>query len=494
MRALVVSTWSLSLGLIAASAACTVEESPTPSEQIGQPIISGTLDDSTANDAVVQLSSNQGRCTGTIFQKSATYTWILTAAHCVPTSTVSIGFNGQSPSATYQVEAYAMDERYGDGEGMFSLYYDVALVRVEGSIPNVVPIQLADANDGLTPNTSVTSYGYGSTTGYNTGNNRRRYSIARNIAELDANVIVYDQSDNKGICAGDSGGPVVLGTGSNRRVVGVHSTVSNTPGQEQCFGQANSMRVSARRDFIDAVLNGTARPGLNACQTCLETSDNSSACQQKRQRCQSDSDCSSLRSCINNGGGVACLDQHPRGVGPYIDFLDCGCSDTCGSQCGGDQFCSTSAKCGVAFNSATYTTCVQNNCCAEADAAAADGLGYICLGDPNASGCSTSEKYQAFVSCTAENCERRGSSSSSGGSSSSSSGSEEPTEEEGDDDGDDESSSSSSSSGTSKKKAKDEGGCAVAAVGADDSPFPAGAGALFGLGLIAAARRKRNAH
>ncbi|RYZ57433.1 MAG: trypsin-like serine protease, partial [Proteobacteria bacterium] len=58
-------------------------------------------------------------------------------------------------------------------------------------------------------------------------------SVAMTVSQLDSIDIVYNQS-TKGICSGDSGGPIVAGG----KVVGIHSRVQGQSQQQLCNGTA----------------------------------------------------------------------------------------------------------------------------------------------------------------------------------------------------------------------------------------------------------------
>lgn len=488
---------ALSLPLALGLAACGADDAPpegaAPLELATQPIINGAVDNAAANDAVVGLRTNGGACTGTVFKIEGNVTWILTAAHCIGSDMeVSVGPDYENPSSLYRGTG-TPDARYGDGQELSSYPYDVGIVKVNGAIP-VTPISLADASDGLAQGSVVRSYGYGTTVGYNSGvPNSQRHTIERPISSLTATYIVYNQSDESGICAGDSGGPVVSGAGAARRLVGVHSNVGNPNGNEPCFGEANSVRVSSRFDFIDAVLNRTPLPQPSSCQVCSTNASSSSTCEQKRTRCVNDDDCMTLAQCLQgartDGAVNACITQRPNGVGPYVDFVECGCSDVCVDECVGDSACSGVAKCGIAFTGiigGTLTKCIEANCCDQADAASADGEAYVCLTESApAASCTGNAKFAAYKACMDANCEKSGSSSS--GSPGSSSGGEDVAD---DDAGGDVASFSSSSGSGKKKTTTTTTGCAVSGAGGS-TPGGAGLGLALGAAALLRARRRR---
>lgn len=445
-----------SLGLVVSLSACAEPET-APSAQQQQPILNGAVDSAAANDAVVLLHlAGGGGCTGTVFKIENDVSYILTAAHCTPARRAQVGSDMTDPVDLFDVASSTADVRYGDGESFDATQYDIAVLRVNANM-NVTPIALAGASDGLSTGANVKSYGYGRTLGYQVeDDNTDRRVVDRPVAALDRVTIQYDQSDETGICAGDSGGPVVFGAGAERRVVGVHSNVANSSGQEECHGIANSVRVSSRLDFVNAVLDGTPLPQLSACQSC--TRNSTARCERKWDTCRSDGDCRSLLQCLQSASTVAaqneCYEEEPLGVGPLNDYLECTCADACPTECAEDASCTDVPACGIRFTGSggtRYTRCIEANCCDEADAASADGLGYVCLNDPTAEGCADNAKFQALEACSLEKCaaERPG-----GGSSSSSSGAEpapEPEEE------------APPAPTASSNESKDEGGCTMTA-------------------------------
>lgn len=495
MRAFVlpsVVAFGLAVSVVACGTAVDDPVEPAPIATGTQPILGGTADNATSNNAVVQLffqtPQGGGGCTGTVFKIEGNVSWILTAAHCVngPTQ-VFVGPDSDYPSAQFNSSKVVKDVRYGDGDQVGNLPFDIGIIKVNANV-GVTPIELAPEGDGLAAGAQVTSYGYGSTDYYQSNNqNSQRYSIGRAIASLSATNIVYDQRDQKGVCAGDSGGPVVSGTGSARRIAGVHSSVGNPGGSEPCYGEANSVRVSSRYDFINAVLDGTPLPQPSACQTCSGDAQSSNTCSRKRQRCLNDSACSALAECLQTTDANTCIAQHPEGVGPFIDYQECGCADVCADQCAGDAACANVAKCGVEFGGAQgskLTTCIEASCCAEADAAAADGVAYLCMTDDNpAASCNSNTKYAAYKACIDTNCAKKGSSSSSG----------EPVVEEPSGDDDDAADDDATSSGAPKKKTTTTtSGCSITGTGASsNSGTSTGAGLLLGVAVLARGLRAR---
>lgn len=511
MRTFLASTITLA-GFAACLAACSTdldETTPPTTQQAEQPIVNGSAD--TTTGAAVFVYSETGGCTGALFKvdRSRDLAWVLTAAHCVlnqqqtqlvvPQGVVITKDYATDPDSIF-IEAVraTYDQRYNSSD-----QYDFAVVTLRG-IPDdaVLPplLELTGASDGLATGQTVTSIGFGVTNAAGTQENSRRNRISKPIAALNSIDITYNQSQS-GICYGDSGGPVISQSG---KVVGVHSRVGQS-GSGPCNGTGISARLTGALSWVNGVVSSdqsSPPAGISECDRCSRNADyGDTVCRQKRDACQSNADCRSVLDCLadarTQSAQTACINSKPNAAGAIYDYYSCACLDLCTDVCQSDSNCQGWAanKCG-AINYGDVKECAEANCCEEMDAVSADPQGYGCMTGSITSGCEGNSKVQAIYSCMEDACGGIDGTSSSGGKSSSSSGGRSSSGDgDGDDDdnGDGDENGSSSSSGSSKKKKSDEGGCTVASVGANGSAFPGGAGALLGLGLIAAARRKRHA-
>ncbi|RYZ57434.1 MAG: trypsin-like serine protease, partial [Proteobacteria bacterium] len=275
--------------------------------------------------------------------------------------------------------------------------------------------------------------------------NSTRRTVSMTVAQLDSIDIVYKQS-TKGICSGDSGGPIVAGG----KVVGIHSRVQGQSQQQLCNGTAYSVRVSAVLPFIDGVVaSDVASPpaAVDSCDRCVRNSDyGDTVCRQKRDRCTANADCGKLLTCLQEAGASsskqsACFTANPKAQGMLFDYYACSCNDLCTAECSTNASCQDWAeqKCG-SIGLGDLASCVESTCCTEMDEAAADPVAFACLTGSSTAGCASNALFVAANACI-EACDT-GASSSSGGKASSSGASgtsgeagEGEPEAEGDDDG-----------------------------------------------------------
>lgn len=518
MRKFLASAVTLTF-LSASLAACmtdTVEPTPVPapaSETTRQPIVNGSAD--TTTDAAVFVYSETGGCTGALFKvdRARDLAWVLTAAHCVldqnqqnlvvPEGVVITKDYASDPNSIFiQAVRAEYDPRYNNSDA-----YDFGVVTLQG-IPDdaVLPplLPLTGSPDGLAQGQTVTSVGFGVTNAQGDAENSQRNRISKPIAALDSTDITYNQSSS-GICYGDSGGPVISAAG---KVVGVHSRVGQG-GSGPCNGTGISARLTAGLSWVNSIVSadqGSPPAALAECDRCVRNSDyGDTVCRQKRDKCNDDSDCSALLTCLNqaqsDSAQTACLNAHPESQGAIIDYLSCACLDQCADACATNSNCQSwgNVKCGN-IDYGTMKQCAEASCCEQMDKAAADRKAAACLTDENETGCDDNTIYTDVIACLQEACGETPNGSSSGGSSSggkSSSGASGSSE--GDDDSDDDSSDDdsegddeSSSGSSGKSSAEDGGGCSVSATGGASNGGAPLAGLLLGLGLITAARKRRS--
>src|SRR5262249_11629913 len=128
-----------------------------------------------------------------------------------------------------------------DYSGPDHYVHDFAVVLVAGADATTPVLPLAKGTDDLRLGSLVTSVGFGRTTieaPADENRNTRRNAVEKTLGIVTEEHLGYEQA-TRGICMGDSGGPVIAGSGEAERVVGIHSFV-----QDGCDGKGFSGRVA----------------------------------------------------------------------------------------------------------------------------------------------------------------------------------------------------------------------------------------------------------
>jgi MYXO-CTERM domain-containing protein len=262
-----------------AAAACvappTQEQAPAP--RTGA-IFGGTTDSThTAVMALVHWTmTGMSSCSGTIIDKTATTATMLTAQHCVAKHDASGNIArpvSMDPPAQFTVvpdtdwlAGYYAQHRFsvieivpaGGYDGRVDSAYDVALVRIHlGAQPvDVIPI-LEPADDKLAVGSFVTLVGYGRTEVDAGTRNTERRTVGVTLAALTATHLAWDQTNGKGHCKGDSGGPALFQTASGLRVAGIAEYAD-----ANCTSHGASVRVSSAAPWIHKMLEASRDGGV----------------------------------------------------------------------------------------------------------------------------------------------------------------------------------------------------------------------------------------
>lgn len=383
-------------------------------------IVGGAPD--TTHKAVVAIISSRGeeatRCSGTIIKTDPEQKigWVATAAHCVselPPILVLGADDFADPLARrFQIIDFAFDRRYANAAGS---PYDFAIIRIAGVDATTPTIPLVRGDDTLVEGATVTSVGYGRTTGLapapGAGSDSTiRKSIAKKIASVDARLIKFDMSTD-GFCFGDSGGPVLAQSGETKRVVGIHSYVardSDTPGS--CIGDGFSGRVTAAGTFFTEAM---AKPlPEDACLLCkTQAASGDGQCAVARRACLGDPDCKSYYQCrvVDKEPESTCKTKFPAGEAPALAALGCVCETACVAECGETATCDPTlapppsgndgdeeegGTCSVNLAPGDCNTCVETACCAEVKA---------CADDPTCQACTLAAPPAAVGSTRTDN-------------------------------------------------------------------------------------------
>lgn len=177
---------------------------------------------------ILQISGQPlSLCTGTLISEDL----VLTAAHCLMASEElpSVYFGTTLPTEWDESQMIPVDEAVSakytpirDEDGFISAKNDVALLKLGGKIPRwAKPVPVLDATASLVAGDRLILAGYGLVNElgepvYATGLNK----VDVPVAKLWEDLIVTDQTNAKGACAGDSGGPAYLKTSKGLVVVG----------------------------------------------------------------------------------------------------------------------------------------------------------------------------------------------------------------------------------------------------------------------------------
>jgi MYXO-CTERM domain-containing protein len=377
------------------------------SENLGRSnaaIINGVLD--TTHPAVVALllgeDGNEGACTGTIVKRDLErhIGWVATAAHCLE-SGASLAIQSQDYASSdyiqYSVIDFEADPLYSTGrEG-----HDFGVIRIGGVDESTPVIPLATDPDNLVRGMDVTSVGFGMTA--ESDFNTTRQSVTKPLNEVTANLLGYEQATS-GICFGDSGGPVIAGSGGSERVVGIHSFGTSA----LCVGQGYSARVTSGLDFFEQQLNKVPEPSCALCEKIAK--GGAGKCARLIESCLNDAECSGYYKCIADGKKEAaeCFAEFPISEGPFLAGTSCVCHEACADVCAGDSSCAAVPKCGDKLDEAdACSTCIESSCCEELRDCTADGRCHLCLKrDDSFGSCKRNTPRQALATCAANKCSR----------------------------------------------------------------------------------------
>lgn len=218
--------------------------------------------------SVVTADNEEGQfiCTGSMLKSNI----VLTAAHCVPEVgdmfkqvELFVIFNTDlhqmKPTDVRKVIDYAIHDDYGTANEFGEDDHDMALIKISGTMP--AGYQLAKfLNDEsvLKPGAKVTLAGYGliETDGVNTKSDEKLRKVDVEIVEdFGKYEVLLDQTQGKGACHGDSGGPAFIELNGTQYVWGVTSRGAGKNGVDDCSLVSVYTKIKAESEFITKALN-----------------------------------------------------------------------------------------------------------------------------------------------------------------------------------------------------------------------------------------------
>ncbi len=191
------------------------------------------------SDGQIMAVGSWGTCSGTVIADR----WVLTANHCriYEGQRFCIGQDAEDPIACLQAAAV---HRNPDA--------DMTLVELNGSAtaaaPGLQPILLfqGSLDDGWI-GTVVEAAGYGQ---QEDGGYGEREFTAEPIVDLEGHELTIDGEGTRGVCFGDSGGPVMVVDAQGRTAVAGDLSW----GDPDCLGRDRYTRVDTNLEWIESVL------------------------------------------------------------------------------------------------------------------------------------------------------------------------------------------------------------------------------------------------
>ncbi len=313
-------------------------EEPTSSASV----IAGESD--AENTATVLVQSAFSRCSGVLVARQGATGFVLTAAHCKDPTRVFVTSSRQAcdeaaPSCVeLAVDRFARNPSWIDG----ARGNDVMVIQVSGLAGTEAVVPMGEP-DGFGVGTPIELSGFGLSNDANgelvdLGERRRAFTEVATVTPNgwpEGLAFAWHQSFDGplgGGCSGDSGGPLYVGSGADKRVAGIFSSA-------YCDKDGLAARLSHSTPFVEAFIAGAPLPAPEeSCDTCIASHLGDGSCDTQLDACGDDQACLDADSCYevcdDDTCRAECLSASPSYVA-LATCLEAGCDAVCSGQAPG---------------------------------------------------------------------------------------------------------------------------------------------------------------